>query len=170
MAKTRSKSAPLPLQLLLQMANKVSINLSTHNINGFKEDYLDSRCSSNTNSILCLQEHWLRPTHKNIRSINQLRSVHAAYDGYGTSAMKKTHYSGVSSGRGYGGTGFIFGKQFTPFLRPVISLENDRMTVMELMDVKGSIFIINVYCPFRQSGDEHKVQYLKTLGLIESVI
>ena len=159
----RSKSAPAPPQLHLQMANKVSISLSTHNVNGFKQDYLNSRCVNDPNSILCIQEHWLRPAHKNFCSINQLRSVHSAFDGYGASAMKKSHYSKISSGRGYGRTGFIYSKHFSPFLRPVINFENDRMTVMELKDGNGSIFIINVYCPFRQSGDEHKVQYLETL-------
>ena len=152
------------------MAKKVSIRLSTHNINGYKEEYLNSRCNDNLNSILCIQEHWLRPTHKKYRSINQLRTVHPLFDGYGVSAMRGTHFNKVSSGRGYGGTGFVYNKQFVPFLRPVVRYENDRMTVMEIKDEKGPILIINVYCPFKQSGDEHKVLYLETLGLIENVL
>ena len=152
------------------MANKVSIRLSTHNINGFKEDYLNSRCDANTNSILCIQEHWLRPTYKKVKGINQLRTIHSLFDGYGVSAMKRTHTDKVRYGRGYGGTGFVFNKHFTPFLRPLIRYENDRMTVMEIKDVNGPILLINVYCPFRQTGDEHRVQYLEMLGLIENVL
>ena len=129
-----------------------------------------AQCNNNLNSIFCIQEHWLRPAFKNFRSINQLRVVHPLFDGYGVSAMKDTHSSKISSGRGYGGTGFIFNKQFAPFLRTVIQFESSRITVMELKDVKGPILIINVYCPFRQSGDEHKVHYLETLGSIENVL
>ena len=152
------------------MANKVSITISSHNINGFKEDYVHSRCNSNLNSIHCIQEHWLRPAHKKIRGVNQLRVVHPAFDGYGVSAMKKVHTSGVYRGRGFGGTGFVFNKSFAPFLRPVLRYESERVSVMEVSDRGGSILIINVYCPFKQPGDEHRVNYLETLGFIENIL
>ena len=129
------------------MANKVSITLSTHNIHGFNgsREFLKDRCERLPNSIFCIQEHWLRPPFKNFKSINQIRSVHSKFDGYGVSAMKSTHNSGISSGRPFGGTAFIFNKQFTPFLRPLIKYEHERISVMELLDIDGSIIIINVY-------------------------
>ena len=152
------------------MAKKVSMKISSHNVNGYKEDYINSRCNNSLNSIFCIQEHWLRPTHKKIRSINQLRVAHPSFDGYGVSAMKGVHFNGVNRGRGFGGTGFIFSKSFTPFLRPALQYETDRMTVMKLTDTGGPIFIINVYCPYKKSGEEHKVEYLETLGAVENVI
>ena len=104
------------------MANKVSMKISSHNVNGYKEDYINSRCNDSPNSIFCIQEHWLRPNHKRIRSINQLRVAHPSFDGYGVSAMKGVHNNGINRGRGFGGTGFIFSKSFTPFM--VSSLAN----------------------------------------------
>ena len=84
--------------------------------------------------------------------------------------MKDTHYRKVNTGRGFGGTGFVFNKEFTPFLRPLIRFESERISVMELNDAGGPIIIVNVYCPYKQSGDEHRVQYLEVLGAIENVL
>ena len=150
--------------------DKVSISISSHNINGFKQDYLNSRCENAPSSIFCVQEHWLRPSYKKIRSVNQLRVVHPLFDGYGVSAMKESHYQRVNTGRGYGGTGFIFNKTFSPFLKPVIKYESDRLTVLEIKDRDGPILLVNVYCPYKQNGDEHKIQYLEMLGRIENVL
>ena len=128
------------------------------------------RCSENSNSIFCIQEHWLRPVYKNIKSINQLRSVHPSFDGYGVSAMKDTHNSVIRAGRPYGGTGFIFSKHFSPFLHPVLQYEGERVSVMKLLDADCTILIINVYFPFKQSGDEHRAEFLDLLGSIENII
>ena len=97
---------------------------------------------------------------KNVKSINQIRVVHTDFDGYGVSAMKDVHKKDVMKGRPYGGTAFIFNKEFTSFLHPVIKYENKRVSVMELLDNDGPILIINTYLPLRQNGEEHKVQYL----------
>ena len=154
------------------MDNKVSINLVSHNINGFtsSESYLNELCENNLNSIICVQEHWLRPVHKNVKSVNQLRTVHHAFDGYGVSGMKNVHNTSIMTGRPYGGTGFLFNRNFTPFLEPVIHYENERVSVMKLLDVDFTILVINVYFPFKQNSDEHKVQYLEILSLVESII
>ena len=91
-----------PRHRLNQMAvNKVRINIVSHNINGFSgcKDYLKMKCDDDANSILCLQEHWLRPAYKNMKSINQLRTVHPRFDGYGVSAMKNVHNSAIMKGR-----------------------------------------------------------------------
>ena len=151
---------------------KVSISISSHNINGFtsSEPYLHMRCCDNLNSIFCVQEHWLRPVYKNLKSVNQLRSVHPSFDGYGVSAMKNTHNSAIRSGRPYGGTGFIFNKEFSPFLHPMLQYEGDRISVMKLLDTDGTILIINAYFPFKQNGDEHRMEYLDLLGCIENII
>ena len=151
---------------------KVRISLTSHNINGFSgsEHYLKTRCNDNANSIICVQEHWLRPVYKRIKSINQLRTVHSAFDGYGVSAMKNTHYAAVSRGRPYGGTGFVFSKHFTSFLQPVLQYEGERVSVMKILDSDCTILIINVYFPFKQSGDEYRVQYLEILGYLENII
>ena len=150
-------------------ANKVSVSILSHNINGFSssESFLRMRCDDDPNSIICVQEHWLRPTYKNMKSINQLRNVHPKFDGYGVSAMKGIHNDAIMTGRPYGGTGFIFNKDFTPFLQPVLQYEGERVSVMKLVDEDYSIFVINA---FKQNTDEHRVQYLELLAYIESII
>ena len=151
---------------------KVSINLVTHNINGFSssENYLNMVCNDDLNSIICIQEHWLRPAYKNLKSINQLRTVHHAFDGYGVSAMKGVHNSSILTGRPYGGTGFLFNRDFTSFLQPVLAYESERVSVMKLNDIDFTILIINVYFPFKQNSDEHRVQYLEVLGTVENIL
>ena len=153
-------------------ANKVSVSILSHNINGFSssESFLHMRCDDDPNSIICVQEHWLRPAYKNIKSVNQLRNVHPKFDGYGVSAMKGVHNNAIMTGRPYGGTGFLFNKDFTPFLQPVLQYENERVSVMKLVDVDYTIFVINAYFPFKQNTDEHRVQYLELLAFIESII
>ena len=154
------------------MDNKVSINVITHNINGFtsSENYMNMLCEDDVNTILCVQEHWLRPAYKNIKSVNQLRMVHPSFDGYGVSGMKKIHNDAILTGRPFGGTGFVFNRDFSSFLQPVLQYEGERVTVMKLVDVDFTILIINVYFPFKQNSDEHRVQYLEVLGTVESII
>ena len=84
--------------------------------------------------------------------------------------MKRTHNSAIKSGRPYGGTGFIFNKEFSPFLHPVLQYEGERISVMKLLDSDCTIFLINVYFPFKQSGDEHRAEFLDLLGSIENII
>ena len=109
------------------MDKKVSIKVVSYNINGFSgsEDYLSKLCEDDNNSIICVQEHWLRPAYKNLKSVNQLRTVHDAFDGYGVSGMKNIHNTSILTGRPYGGTGFIFNKEFNPFLQPVLKYEGE---------------------------------------------
>ena len=154
------------------MDEKVSINIISHNINGFtsSENFLKMLCDDDANSILCIQEHWLRPVFKNIKSINQLRTVHHAFDGYGASGMKNTHNDAILTGRPYGGTGFIFKRDFSSFLQPALQYESERITVLKLYDVDFTILIINVYFPYKQNSDEHRVMYLEILGMVESII
>ena len=92
------------------MDKKVRLNLVSHNINGFNssESFLRTLCEDDFDSIICIQEHWLRPAYKKLKSVNQLRTVHDNFDGYGVSAMKHVHNDAILSGRPYGGTGFIF--------------------------------------------------------------
>ena len=124
--------------------NKVSINLVSHNINGFSgsERYLKTVCEDDPNSIICVQEHWLRPAFKNMKSVNQLRTVHDAFDGYGVSGMKNVHNNSILTGRPYGGTGFLFNRNFTSFLQPVLQYETERVCVMKLVDRDLIILII----------------------------
>ena len=154
------------------MDDKVSVNIVSHNINGFSssQDYLNMLCEDDCNSVICVQEHWLRPAYKNIKSVNQLRTVHHAFDGYGVSGMKNVHNDSILTGRPYGGTGFLFNREFAPFLQPVLNYENERVSVMKLLDADFTILIINVYFPFKQNNDEHKVQYLEVLGTVESIL
>ena len=84
--------------------------------------------------------------------------------------MKNADRSSITCGRPNGGTAFLFNKNFTPFLRHLVKYENERISVMEILDIDGPIIIINAYFPFRQNGDEHKVFYLEVLGYIKEIL
>ena len=83
------------------MDNSAVITISTHNVNGIKrgKDFLTTKCESNPNSIMAIQEHWLRPPYKKQYGVNQLRCLHSNFDGYGTSAMTKAVETKVVNGR-----------------------------------------------------------------------
>ena len=84
--------------------------------------------------------------------------------------MKDIHNKAIMKGRPYGGTGFIFSKRFTTFLQPVLKYECERLSVMKLSDKDYTILIINAYFPFKQTGDDYRIQYLEVLGSIEDII
>ena len=102
---------------------QTEITISTHNINGYSrsKEFLHSLCGDEPNAIRAIQEHWLRPPYKKQFGVNQLRSVHPDFDGFGTSAMKKTSESKINIGRPYGGTGFIYNKKISKCLKPVLT-------------------------------------------------
>ena len=41
---------------------------------------------------------------------------------------------------------------------------------MEIHDIYGIILMINVYFPYRKTGDENRILYLETLGIIGNII
>ena len=96
-----------------------TVTFSTHNINGFhrNKNFLNSRCCTETDTIQCLQEHWLRPPFKRAKGINELKHVHSEFEGYGASAMKNSIGTKVLRGRPYGGTGFIWHKKYAIHLQ-----------------------------------------------------
>ena len=80
------------------------ITISTQNVNGYSrnKDFLFTLCEENKNSIRAIQEHWLKPPYKNHSGVNQMRNLHPEFDGFGTSAMKKSVDSQILKGRPYG--------------------------------------------------------------------
>ena len=116
------------------MADHQSLCISSHNIHGFtdKKEFLHSRCLSDPLLIQCIQEHWLPPPFKKRVGTNALRSVHDAFEGFATSAMKKAEENGIRRGRGFGGTGYIYPKSLSKSIKPLIKFNHERISVMYL--------------------------------------
>ena len=153
---------------------KTFITLSTHNVNGFSrsKSFLHSQCESAPNSIRGIQEHWLRPSFKKQLGVNQLRVVHPDFDGFGTSAMSKSVQTGISLGRPFGGTGFLYNKKYSKCLKPLINCNHERVTTMELSTKHGRIIIINAYLPYLNSRDlqNYLSLYREVIGHIENIM
>ena len=151
-----------------------NITISTHNVNGYSrsKEFLHSLCVQAPHSIRAIQEHWLRPPYKKQFGVNQLRNLHPDFDGFGTSAMKKSSETGINLGRPYGGTGFIYSKNFSKCLKPVLSYSHDRVTIMELSTQSYKILLINVYMPFYNSRDigTNLTLYRDTVGYIDNIM
>ena len=83
---------------------QIKITISTHNVNGFtrNKDFLHTLCESNPDAIQAIQEHWLKPPFKKQLGVNNLRSLHPNFDGFGTSAMKHAVESRIVKGRPFG--------------------------------------------------------------------
>ena len=150
------------------------ITISTHNVNGYtrSKDFLRSLCDDVPNAIRGLQEHWLRPPYKKQHGVNQLRCLHPNFDGFGTSAMKKSNETKVNIGRPFGGTGFLYNKKYSDCLRPLLNYSHERVTVMELSTESTRILLINAYMPYYNSRDlaAYLNMYRETLGFIENVM
>ena len=129
-------------------------------------------CDKNKNSIRAIQEHWLKPPYKRYSGVNQLRSLHPEFDGFGTSAMEHAFDKKILKGRPYGGTGFLFNKQFAKCVKPLIHHSHERVTVLRLETDPFAILLINVYFPYYNVRDmaAHLTLYRETLGFVESVI
>ena len=114
----------------------------------------------------------MRPPYKKQFGVNQLRSVHPDFDGFGTSAMKKTSESKINIGRPYGGTGFIYSKRFSKCLKPILSYSHERVTVMELNTESDKIILINTYFPYFNSRDlsTYLSMYRDTVGFIDNIM
>ena len=158
----------------MEQAKKTTITISSHNVNGFKrsKEFLHSLCSSAPNAIRGLQEHWLRPPYKRQHGVNQLRSLHPDFDGFGTSAMKDSIDKKLQVGRPYGGTGFVFNKKYAKCLKPLLNYSHERVTVLELNTDFDKILIINAYFPYYNSRDlcNYIMMYKETLGFVDNII
>ena len=150
------------------------ITVSTHNVNGYRrsKDFLRSRCDQNPDAIRAIQEHWLAPPYKKQFGVNQLRCLHPDFDGFGTSAMKKSVECEIIKGRPFGGTGFLYGKKYAKCLKPLMSYCHERVTVMRLSTSECDIILINVYFPYFNTRDlvNYTSMYRDTVGFIDNVM
>ena len=153
------------------MMEQKSICIRSHNIRGFNErkDFLKSQCHSNSHLIHCLQEHWLPPPFKKRAGTNAFRTVHPDFEGFATSAMKEAEETAIRRGRGFGGTGFLYPKQFSHYLSPLTNVTHTRVSAMILKCVQYDLVIINVYMPFLDRSDLNNRlnQYEEVLGYVE---
>ena len=154
------------------MDNTTFITLSTHNVNGYKrsKEFLLSQCKSNANSIRAIQEHWLRPPYKKQFGVNQLRCLHAEFDGYGSSAMKKTMKLKSLWVVPLGGLNFCFTKNTQVALNHTHT--HERVSVMELSTESGPIILFSCYFPFfnLREIDNYSAMYKDTVGFIDNVM
>ena len=149
-----------------------TITISTHNINGFNrsKEFIHSLCDSNPTSIRAIQEHWLRPPYKKQYGVNQLRCLHPDFDGFGTSAMNND--TKITTGRPYGGTGFLYNKMYSRSLKPLLNYSHERVTVLELVTSTHKLLLINAYMPFYNTRDlaNYVSMYRDTVGHIENIM
>ena len=152
----------------------ITITLSTLNVNGFarNKEFIFSHCDNNPNSIRAIQEHWLKPPYKKHAGVNQLRTLHPEFDGFGSSAMKKSVDSQIMKGRPYGGTGFLYNKKFSKCLKPLLNYSHERITVLQLETDSCTILLINVYFPYYNTSDlaTHTALYRDTIGFVENIM
>ena len=129
-------------------------------------------CNENPNAIRAIQEHWLAPPYKKLCGVNQLRCLHPDFDGFGTSAMKKSVETKILKGRPYGGTGFLYSKKYAKCLKPLLNYAHERITVMKLCTETCDIILINAYMPYYNTRDleNYLHMYRDTVGFIDNVM
>ena len=156
------------------MAGKRSITISSHNLHGYNKSkaFLYSRCEEETYLIQGVQEHWLPPPFKRQAGTNKLRTLHPRYESFATSAMKHKTENEIRRGRGFGGTGFIYPKELTNVLKPIVRFNHARISVMQLDCTESNIIIINAYMPFLDNSRLPNLvyEYSELLGYIDYII
>ena len=149
-----------------------TITLCTHNVNGYhrSKECLKRRCGENDNLIYALQETWLKPPYKKHLGVNELRSLHPNYEGYGVSSM--TTDRSIRKGRPYGGTGFLFPKCFSVSIKPCPLFKSERVSVIMLQSKPKNILCVNTYFPYysTSSVNDQVLSYKETLAHVESVL
>ena len=143
-------------------------------MNGFErnKDFLSNLCEKNKNMIIGVQEHWLAPSSKKFPGTDLLRTVHQNYEGFGSSAMKRSMEEGMRKGRPFGGTGYVYKKSFAKCLSPLPRLAHERISTMELQTDQGKILILNVYFPYFDNNnvDNQLHKYRSVIGSLENII
>ena len=156
------------------MDDTTQIRIRTHNVNGFNNfrEFLYDECNNAAFDVLALQEHWLRPSFKKDLGVNKLKTLHPSFNAFATSAMEAKVREQTMRGRPYGGTGFLFHKNLSKCIRPLVNLHHSRVTILELNTDCHKVLLINAYMPYFISGnnDVNLNEYRETLAYIQSVM
>ena len=150
------------------------ISFCSFNIAGYdrNKDFLSYLCENNANMIAGLQEHWLKPPMKKFPGTDILRTVHPKFEGFGSSAMKKSMETQIRKGRSFGGTGFVYDKTFAKCLNPLTHLVHERISTLELQTNQGRILVLDVYFPYFDNNNvESQLDlYRGVIGFMENAI
>ena len=127
-----------------------TVTFSTHNLQGLNNSkvFLHSQCDDYPYSIYAVQEHWLRPSFKKAKGVNQLQTIHPNFDGWGTSGMTKSCSTKVTKGRCFGGTGFLWNRKYAQSIRPRTEYKHDRVSVLQVDAADGPLLCISAYMPY----------------------
>ena len=156
------------------LMDKDAFVISSHNICGYNnsKEFLYHQCDNNVASIFAIQEHWLKPPIRKKHGTNCLKVLHPKYDAHGVSGMSRQIGDKISKGRPYGGTGFIYHREFSKSIRPRLDLSHERVSVVELKTDVFDVLLINAYFPYYDTSriNEQLILYRETLAFIENVV
>lgn len=156
------------------MMDKSRLKFRSHNVNGFNnsKEYLMQECNESSFSVLALQEHWLKPTHRRHMGTNSLKVLHPGFDAYATSGMTSQIGQRILKGRPYGGTGFLFDKSLSKCIRAKVDQQHNHVSVLEFNTVNEKILLLSVYMPYYNTDNnpEQLIEYQSTVAFIENVM
>ena len=150
------------------------MKIRSHNLNGFNnsKEYVYNECHDNSFSILAIQEHWLKPTHRRHMGTNAPKVLHPKFDAYATSGMASQLGQRILKGRPYGGTGFLFHKSLSKCIRARTDIIHERVSVMELSTITENILLVSAYMPYfnTDNNPEQLVEYQSTVAFLENIM
>ena len=153
---------------------KSSLKIQSHNLNGFNllKEFIRRECEDSSFSILAMQEHWLRPSFRKQKGVNQLKTLHPDFDSYATSGMNDQLDQRILKGRPFGGTGFLFRKNLSNCIRALVDIKHDRVTVLELNTKNEKILLINSSLPYFNPNNisDQLSEYRDTISFIENIM
>lgn len=144
--------------------DRLSVNIATFNCHGLKSSLSFVQSLLETNDILYVCEHWLRPGELNIISQTHLSSFWTNLK----SSMDPTEVP--AGGRPYGGCGFICKRVRGLVFRP-IPCTSDRISGVEVLSQQQTILsVFGVYMPYDSHNSDSKEAYLETLNELQGYL
>lgn len=149
------------IKMIESVSLRKELKITTWNVGGLKYNLQFLREHIAMWDIVCLQEHWLFPD-----DLGFLNGIDESFTSWGRSSSNLNSES--LSRRGMGGLAFLWKKDLTNAVIPMLDVGSDRIMVLSLRNSKNEeIYIINVYLP--SSSESAEIYQLHVAELQEII-
>jgi len=118
-----------------------------------------------TNSIIAIQEHWLRPD-----ELDKLSIVNSEFNFVACSGMAAAVSNSIVFGRPFGGVGFLWHKSLNCHMSFVKCDSEGRCCVFKLELRDTTLLLFNVYLPCSDNSADYKSEISFYAGFISDVL
>lgn len=143
----------------------MALNIASFNLRGLRSglSMLSELCA--TNSIIALQELWLRPD-----ELDKLDIINSDFSYKACSGMKAAVANNIISGRPFGGVGFVWHKSLNRYMEFIKCDSDGRCIVFRLKLASKLVLMCNLYMPCSDNSSEYKNDISFYAGFLSDVL